>query len=215
MPNRQHPDAAIGALVGATWATKMRSETLHKTLALLLVLIAIVLSVNHFRHLGSLQLDSVTRTVAGVIARYRIGVVASLMGVAGGELLIPTIALLYAIDIKLAGSLSLPVSIPTMVVAFARYSRDQSSSVLRFNARFVVVMSVRSILGTIVGGLLLGAIPSAVLIPLLALLLLFSAVKVWRHAWPLGPSSIRGFRRNPLRVLRSSRDTPLQIHASY
>lgn len=135
----------------------MRSETLHKTLALL-VLIAIVLSVNHFRHLGSLQLDSVTRTVAGVIAGYGIGVVASLMGVAGGELLIPTIALLYAIDIKPAGSLSLAVSIPTMVVAFARYSRDQSSSVLRFNARFVVVMSVGSILGTIVGGLLLGAI---------------------------------------------------------
>jgi hypothetical protein len=34
---------------------------------------------------------------------------------------------------------------------------------------------------TIVGGLLLGAVPSVVLIPLLVLLLLFSAVKVWRH----------------------------------
>jgi uncharacterized protein len=32
-----------------------------------------------------------------------------------------------------------------------------------------------------VGGLLLGAVPSVVLIPLLVLLLLFSAVKVWRH----------------------------------
>ena len=53
------------------------------------------------------------------------------MGVAGGELLIPTIVLLYGADIKLAGSLSLAVSLPTMLVAFARYSRDGSFVVLR------------------------------------------------------------------------------------
>ena len=38
------------------------------------------------------------------------------MGVAGGELLIPTIVLLYGVDIKIAGSLSLAVSLPTMLV---------------------------------------------------------------------------------------------------
>jgi hypothetical protein len=59
-----------------------------------------------------------------------IGVVAALMGVAGGELLIPTIVLLYGLDIKIAGSLSLAVSLPTMLVAFARYSRDASFMVL-------------------------------------------------------------------------------------
>jgi uncharacterized protein len=172
----------LGAWAGATWATKMRSATLYKTLAMLLVLIAIALSVSHFGHLRSLELESVTRAVAGVIAGFGIGVVAALMGVAGGELLIPTIVLLYAVDIKIAGSLSLAVSLPTMLVAFARYSRDQSFGVLRMYGRFVVAMSAGSIAGTVVGGLLLGVIPSAVLIPLLVLLLLFSAVKVWwRH----------------------------------
>jgi uncharacterized protein len=171
----------LGAWAGATWATKMRSATLYKTLAMLLVLIAIALSVSHFGHLGSLQLESVTRTIAGVIAGFGIGVVAALMGVAGGELLIPTIVLLYAADIKIAGSLSLAVSLPTMLVAFARYSRDQSFGVLRANGRFVVAMTAGSIVGTVLGGLLLGAIPSVVLIPMLALLLLISAIKVWRH----------------------------------
>jgi uncharacterized protein len=52
--------------------------------------------------------------------------------------LIPTIVLLYGIDIKLAGSLSLAVSLPTMLVAFARYSRDQAFTVLRSNRRFVI-----------------------------------------------------------------------------
>jgi hypothetical protein len=67
--------------------------------------------------------------------------------VAGGELLIPTIVLLYGIDIKTAGSLSLLVSLPTMLVAFARYSRDSSFAVLRANLRFVMVMIGGSITG--------------------------------------------------------------------
>jgi hypothetical protein len=58
-------------------------------------------------------------------------IVAALMGVAGGELLIPTLVLLFGADIKLAGSLSLAVSLPTMIVGFARYSQDRSFTVLR------------------------------------------------------------------------------------
>lgn len=103
------------------------------------------------------------------------------MGVAGGELLIPTIVLLYAVDIKIAGSLSLAVSLPTMLVAFARYSQDKSFEVLRDNKQFLILMSLGSILGAVIGGLLLSIVPSFVLVPALALLLLLSAVKVWRH----------------------------------
>jgi uncharacterized protein len=89
--------------------------------------------------------------------------------------------LLYGIDIKLAGSLSLAVSLPTMAVPFARYSRDQAFAVLRGNGGFVLAMTVGSIAGAVVGALLLGAVPDLVLIPALALLLLLSAVKLWRH----------------------------------
>ena len=42
-------------------------------------------------------------------------------------------------------------------------------------------MAAGSIAGTIVGGLMLGVVPTGVLVPLLAGLLLASAVKVWRH----------------------------------
>ena len=97
------------------------------------------------------------------------------------ELLIPTIVLLYGIDIKLAGSLSLAVSLPTMLVAFARYRRDQAFTVLRGNARLVLAMTVGSLAGSVVGALLLGVIPNLLLIPALALVLLLSAVKLWRH----------------------------------
>jgi uncharacterized membrane protein YfcA len=89
--------------------------------------------------------------------------------------------LLYGIDIKLAGSLPLAVSLPIMLVAFARCSQDASFAVLRANTRFLAVMAAGSVTGTILGGLLLGAVPATILIPLLIALLLASAVKVWRH----------------------------------
>jgi uncharacterized protein len=43
------------------------------------------------------------------------------------------------------------------------------------------VMTVGSSLGTFIGGRLLGLVPSAVLLPLLAVILVLSAVKVWTH----------------------------------
>jgi uncharacterized membrane protein YfcA len=171
----------VGAWLGASWATRMRSATLYKVLAVLLVLIAGALAANHLGTAAALDLPSPTRAIAGLVAGVLIGAVAALMGVAGGELLIPTIVLLYGVDIKIAGSLSLVISLPTMLVAFARYSRDRSFEVLGDNARFVTVMALGSVTGTIMGGLLLGVIPDLVLVPALVAVLLLSAVKVWRH----------------------------------
>jgi hypothetical protein len=51
-------------------------------------------------------------------------------GVAGGEFLIPTIVLLFGVDIRIAGSPSLVVSLPTMLAPFACYGRDSNFGVL-------------------------------------------------------------------------------------
>ena len=172
----------VGAWAGAAWATRMRTATLHKILAALLVLMAAAMVWTHTTpSASSLDLPAPVLAVVGLAAGFVIGVVAAVMGVAGGELLIPTIVLLYGIDIKTAGSLSLAVSLPTMLVAFARYSRDQAFTVLRRNGPFVVAMTAGSIAGTLAGALLLGVVPNLILIPALALILLFSAVKLWRH----------------------------------
>ena len=42
-------------------------------------------------------------------------------------------------------------------------------------------MTIGSITGTLLGALLLGVIPNLILIPALALLLVISAIKLWRH----------------------------------
>jgi uncharacterized protein len=172
----------IGAWFGAGWATRLKSETLYRVIAVLLVEIAAVLVLGHDAANGRVPLFiGGTQIAAGIAAGFSIGVVASLLGVAGGELLIPTLVLLFGADTKLAGSLSLAVSLPTMLVGFTRYSRDQSFSVLGRNRLFLLVMAAGSIVGTFIGGFLLGLVPSALLLPALAAILLISAVKVWRH----------------------------------
>ncbi|MFD3500063.1 sulfite exporter TauE/SafE family protein [Streptomyces sp. NPDC058678] len=171
----------LGAWVGATWAVRMRSSTLYKVLAALMVLMATALLITHFTILETLDLPLWAQVPSGVAAGFGIGVVAAIMGVAGGELLIPTIVLLFAVDIKTAGSLSLLVSLPTMLVAFARYSRDGSFTVLGANLRFTVVMAAGSIAGAVLGGLLLGVFSDQLLIPVLAVILLVSAIKLARH----------------------------------
>jgi uncharacterized protein len=172
----------VGAWFAAGWATRLKSETLYKVIAALLVVIAIVLMIGHdAAGAGHALITGPTQIVAGVVAGFAIGVVAALLGVAGGELLIPTLLLLFGADIKLAGSLSLAVSLPTMLIGFARYSRDQSFAVLGRNRLFMLVMAAGSIVGSFIGGRLLGFVPGAVLLPLLAAIVLISAVKVWRH----------------------------------
>ncbi|HXZ02845.1 MAG TPA: sulfite exporter TauE/SafE family protein [Stellaceae bacterium] len=117
----------LGAWMGASWATRLRSETFYKVIAILLVAIAVVLLLAHDAAAGSVPpFADGSLIVAGLLAGFVIGVVAALLGVAGGELLIPTLILLFGMDIKLAGSLSLVVSLPTMLTSFARYSRDRS-----------------------------------------------------------------------------------------
>jgi uncharacterized membrane protein YfcA len=171
-----------GAWAGASLATRMANTTLHKVLAVMLVVMAATLIWTHLDGpAGSLGLTGPVLGFVGLAAGFGIGVVAAVMGVAGGELLIPTIVLLYGIDIKTAGSLSLAVSLPTMLVAFARYSRDEAFGVLRGNTRFVIAMTAGSIAGTLAGALLLGVVPDLILIPALALILIISGISLWRH----------------------------------
>lgn len=178
-----------GSLVGAWWAAgravSLPRHLLDRIVMLLLVgLAAVILSHAVFHDDGSsaaLFEPGGLRIAAGVAAGLAIGMVAALLGVAGGELLIPTIVVLYGADIKLAGSLSLMVSLPTMVVGFMRYARTQAFAVVRQELPLMRWMTAGSILGAALGGLALGLVPTRALMLLLGVLLLVSAVKTFKH----------------------------------
>jgi len=171
----------VGAWLGASVATRLATRTLYQVIAVLLLVVAVVLMLAHEEPRSAGLLAGPLQITAGVGAGLAIGTVASLLGVAGGEFLIPTLILLFGVDIKIAGSLSLAVSLPTMIVGFARYSRDQSFSVLARHKPFSLLMALGSIAGAFIGSRLLLFVSGAFLIPLLALVLVVSAVKLWRH----------------------------------
>lgn len=176
----------LGAWIGAGWAMRMDAARLHRVIALLLVLIAGALLLGHGVAGGAAggggpPVDGLALVAAGTVAGLAIGVIASILGVAGGELLIPTLVLLFGVDVKLAGSLSLAISLPTMIAGFSRYARDRSLSVLGRNRGFVLLMAAGSLAGAFIGGRLLGIVPESVLLPVLSAILLLSAVKMWRH----------------------------------
>jgi uncharacterized membrane protein YfcA len=179
-----------GSLIGAWWAAghamTLPRLWLDRVILVLLVALAGVMLTEAAigLHDGSAPLiaNPVARWVAGLVAGFGIGMVAALLGVAGGELLIPTIVLLYGVDIRVAGSLSLAVSLPTMLVGFTRYRRSDAFSVLTRERRLFGFMLAGSVLGAAVGALLLGQVSPRLLMALLGIVLLISAIKVFQHA---------------------------------
>lgn len=173
----------IGAWFGAGVAIKMKSEVLYKVIASLLLFIAFILIMEHYSSHSQNPLfeNEILNLTSGILAGVIIGAIASLLGVAGGELYIPAIILIYGIDIKLAGSLSLAISLPTMLVAFFRYSKDESFKILYKNKSFVLIMGIGSIIGTYIGALFLGIITTDILIPILSIILLLSSYKMYKH----------------------------------
>lgn len=190
-----HMNVAInllaGSLIGAWWAAgqtiTMSRKWLDRIIMYMLVALSLVMLSEAWFGLHSaatpLFQSGVVQSIVGVMAGFGIGVVAALLGVAGGELLIPTIVLLYGVDIKLAGSLSLVVSLPTMIVGFARYSGADAFSVLRHERLLLIIMAAGSILGAFLGNMLLGLVPTRLLITLLGVILLISAVKTFQHKY--------------------------------
>lgn len=189
-----HADIVVnllaGSLLGAWWAAghaiTLPRQWLDRIVMVLLVCLSLVMLAEAAGAFDAYGAHGVPpgglRIAIGLIAGFGIGVVAALLGVAGGELLIPTIVLLYAADIKLAGSLSLMVSLPTMLVGFARYTRADAFAVLRRERRLMWSMFLGSVLGAAIGGQLLGLIPAQLLLALLGVVLSISAIKTFQHA---------------------------------
>lgn len=82
-------DSLVGAWIGAAWAVRMRTTLLYRVIAVLLVGIAAIRAAEHTGTINQWHLDPTARVIAGIICGAGIGVVAAVMGFAGGKLLIP------------------------------------------------------------------------------------------------------------------------------
>ncbi|MBL8091790.1 MAG: sulfite exporter TauE/SafE family protein [Anaerolineales bacterium] len=171
----------IGAYIGVHFATKVNERALSRIVIVFLIVLSIILvSYNFIVGLQSLQFPVMVRILLGFVMGIIIGVFSSMLGVAGGELIIPTILIIFSTDIKLAGSLSLAISIPTILIGLFRYKRQGKLDDIRFESRFILWMALGSILGALTGSYLLRFAPSVFLHTLLGIILLVSAIKLLR-----------------------------------
>jgi uncharacterized protein len=175
--------AVVSAVAGTGLFARLSDAGLERAILILLLVIGVALIVEGL-------LPQTERAVlpdalpvwiaAGVLFGLGIGLVSSLLGVAGGEIIIPTLIFAYGADIKTAGTASLLVSLPTVAIGVARYARrgTYNRTVL---ADTVAPMGIGSVLGAVVGGLLVGLVPSNVLKVGLGVVLIASALRTFHR----------------------------------
>jgi uncharacterized protein len=174
--------AIVTAFVGATLSGKLSNEQLEQIVLVLLVSIGMALIVEGFlpQRLPAFLPTSLLWWIgAGILFGLAIGLVSSLLGVAGGEIIIPTLIFAFGADIKTAGTASLLVSLPTVLVGLLKYSSQGAFADRTSISRTIAPMGIGSVMGAIAGGLLVGLIPAAILKVMLGVILNISAFKVF------------------------------------
>ena len=174
--------AMLGAYVGSGYLSRLQEAGVEKLVTAFLVLIGVLLIAESFWVFEARQLfnSSGLNLFFGVLFGLGIGLISSVLGIAGGEIIIPTLVLVFGVDINDAGTGSLLVSTAPILVGMIRYGqqgryRSQSDFI-----HIVAPMGIGSAGGAVVGGLMLGIVPGQHLKLLLGLLLIVSAVKVFR-----------------------------------
>lgn len=169
-----------GAFIGAGIASRIDEKKLDKIVAVLMGILAVIIIGESSFAPQNIEWNPMIQMFTGVIAGLVIGLFSSMLGVAGGELIIPTIMLLYGLDIKIAGTLSLAISLPTILVGLSRYRKKEPFAILRPNLRFILWMSLGSIVGAALGKSMMGIVSSEMLRIGLAVILSVSAVKLYK-----------------------------------
>jgi uncharacterized protein len=180
----------LGGITAAWFAVRLLSRVsdhrLERAIAILLMIIGLLLIGERFlpADLPALVLSEPGAQIgAGILLGLCIGTVSTFLGVAGGELLIPTLIFVFGADIRTAGTATLLVSIPTVCMGLFRYRRlgmlPGRSTLLRIGTP----MGIESLVGAAAGGAFAGTTSAEVLKLLLGLILIAAALKAfWRHA---------------------------------
>jgi uncharacterized protein len=179
----------IGGVTAAWFAARLLSHVsdhrLERAIAILLMAIGLLLIGERFLPADLPALVPTVfgwQSVAGVVLGLCIGTASTFLGVAGGELLIPTLIFVFGADIHTAGSAVLFISIPTVCVGLLRYSRmgllPGCSTLLRIG----LPMGIESFVGAAGGGAFAGTTSAGLLKLLLGAILIAAALKAfWRH----------------------------------
>jgi uncharacterized membrane protein YfcA len=174
--------AVSAAYVGTALVHRVSERLLERVILMFLVVIGSALIVEAFlpQDVPGLLPDALpVRVVAAVFFGLGIGLVSSLLGVAGGELIIPTLVFAFGVGIKTAGTASLLISLPTVAVGVLRHRKLGSFAESADLTRTVAPMGAGSVIGAVAGGFLVGVVAPSVLKFVLGVILIVSAVRIF------------------------------------
>jgi len=174
--------AVSASYLGTALVHRVSEHLLERVILIFLVVIGAALIVEAFLPQdvpGLLPASPLVRLVAAVIFGLGIGLVSSLLGVAGGELIIPTLVFAFGAGIKTAGTASLLISLPTVAVGVLRHRRLGSFTDRADLTQTVFPMGVGSVVGAVVGGFFVDLVSAAVLKLVLGGILIVSAVRIF------------------------------------
>jgi uncharacterized membrane protein YfcA len=166
----------VGAWLGVRSAHRARDPKLARAMRLYLFAIGLLFFYEAFFHFPHLDLDRDAPGALGLAALggVAVGWVATVFGVAGGELRIPLLVYVFGAPLKIAGTLSTIAALPAVALAFAGYAiRDHVRSISGY--MLIVVLSAASIIGVTIGVALLPTVSDTVLRLLLGTVLVISA----------------------------------------
>src|SRR5829696_7976978 len=172
------------AYVGTALVHRVSEGLLERVILVFLVVIGTALIVEAFlpQNVPGLLPEALpVRVVAAVVFGLCIGLVSSLLGVAGGELIIPTLVFAFGAGIKTAGTASLLISLPTVAVGVIRHRRLGSFTDHSDLTQTVAPMGIGSVIGAVAGGLFVGVVSAAVLKFVLGMVLIVSAVRIFHR----------------------------------
>lgn len=176
--------AVAAAYLGAGWLRRLPGPALARLIFWLLTALGVALLAEAAVPLapgGLLPDGAAARLAAGPLFGALIGSVSSVLGVAGGEVIIPTLVFGYGVPVVAAGSLGMMVSLPTVAVGIARHAAAGAYADRGRLAGVVLPMGLGSVGGAVAGGLLAGAVPAGLVKAGLGVLLIWSAWKVFAH----------------------------------
>lgn len=179
--------ASVSAYVGAAYVHRLPERRLEQVILVLLLGMGMLMMAQGLRTesgAGLLPVDRVSGLAAAGILGLLIGAVSVTLGVAGGELILPSLILVFGVDVKSAGTSSLLVSLPTMLAGLYRYARQGGLSDRLALKQVALPMAAASFVGAVVGGLLVGLAPVRWLKIGLGVLLILASYQIfWRgHA---------------------------------
>jgi uncharacterized membrane protein YfcA len=167
-----------------SWLRRLSPAALTRAVFALLLTLGLMMmaeSVVSIAPLGVLPATMLLKIISGLVLGFAIGAISGLLGVAGGEVIIPTLILGFGAPIKVAGSLSQMVSIPTVLTGFVRHYRAGALNDREIIMRLILPMGLGAIAGGVGGGLLSSLAPSSLLKATLGVILIVSSIKVRRR----------------------------------